>query len=90
MRLRFHGLSGALDVNIPGDLHLINCLYDLREKAPRCAGVASGEADIIKHNVTVEFLESGTEDSYEFEHIQCPDSCPRDEKSQRERCLIPR
>ena len=88
MRLRFHGLSMALDVNTPGDLHFMNCLYDLQEKAPRCAGVESGVAQINRHNVTVEYLDSGVSDQLEFEHVQCPDSCPRDEKSQKERCLI--
>lgn len=88
MRVLFHGLGPSLNIDHPGDLHFANCLHRLETKAPRCAGVVSGEAEISVVMIDVEAPEYGLRGLVDFERIHCPESCPRDEKSIRERCLI--
>jgi hypothetical protein len=87
MKIRF--LNYILpDVNTPGDLHYLNCLTALQEKAPRCAGVESGEAEVGKVPVSVEIVDIGKTIDLVFEYIQCPDSCPRTAEAVRDRCRI--
>lgn len=88
MKVVFHGI-GAVDVDTPGDLHFANCLHALREKAPRCAGLISGEANIHPVKLRATIPDIDFDGDMVFEQIVCPLSCPRDDKSQKARCLIP-
>lgn len=83
-----HGLDCSFDVNTPGDLHLMNDIMNFSLKCPQCAGVKSGIAVVAQVELRIEIPEKGTQEDYCLEHILCPQSCPRDEQSIQERCLV--
>lgn len=69
----------TIDINDPGDLIFANCVLTKTAEPPKCAGW--DEATIV--DVPVKY-KSG--DKLVITRIICPDSCPRDVKSQKRRC----
>lgn len=84
MKVMLHDIANALAVDLPGDVHFLNCLHSFETKAPRCAGVVSGAAKIVPTKVSMTAPKSGCRVSMTFEKIICPATCPRD----KHRCLI--